>query len=80
MLLFYLTSGLVCKKIYQFVQYTPKKRFDKGIQSAVDARRESDEDLNSYVVAETMKMLANSSHGYQIIERSRHTAKKIVRG
>ena len=38
----------------------------------------SEEDGNpiSSVVAETMKLLANSSYGYQIMDRSRHTVLK----
>ena len=78
LLLFYLSLGLVCKKIYRFVQYTPKKCFNKFVQSAVDARREGDENPNSSVVAETMKLLANSSYGYQIMDRSRHTVTKYL--
>ena len=76
LLLFYLDLGLVCKKIYRFVEYTPVKCFNKFVQSAVDARREGDENPNSSVVAETMKLLANSSYGYQIMDRSRHTVTK----
>ena len=40
------------------------------VQSAVNARREGDENQNSTVVAETMKVLANSSNGYPILDRS----------
>ena len=76
LLLFCLDLGLVCKKIYRFVEYTPVKRFNKSVQSAVDARREGDENPNSSVVAETMKLLANSSYGYQIMDSSRHTVTK----
>ena len=76
LLLFYLELGLVCKKNYRFVEYTPVKCFNKLVQSAVDARREGDENPNSSVVAETMKVLANSSYGYQIMDRSRHTVTK----
>ena len=65
--------GLVCTKIHCFVEYTPKKCFNRFVQSAVDARRQSDENSNSSVVAETMKLLANSSYGYQIMDRSRHS-------
>ena len=61
LLLFYLKLGLVWKKIHWFVQYTPRKCFNTFVQSAVDARREGDENPNSSVVAETMKLLANSS-------------------
>ena len=73
LLLIYLQLGLVCRKVHRFVQYTPRKCFGNFVQSAVDARRQEDENPNSSVVAETMKLLANSSYGYQIMVRSRHT-------
>ena len=76
LLLFYLDLGLVCKKIYRFVEYTPVKCFNNFVQSAVNARGEKDENPNSRVVAETMKLLANSFYGYQIMDRSRHTVTK----
>ena len=44
----------------------------------MDARREVDENPNSSVVAENMKLLANSSYGYQIMDRSRHTVTKYL--
>ena len=66
LLLFYLKLGLVCKKIHRFVQYSPRKCFNNFVQSAVDARRQGDKNPNSNVVAETMKLLANSSYDYQI--------------
>ena len=75
LLLFYLKLGLFCKKFHRFVQYTPKTCFNSFVQSAVDARRQGDRNPNSKVVAETMKLLANSSYGYQIIDRSRYTGK-----
>ena len=81
LLLFYLSlckRMLACKKKYCFVQYTPKKCFNNFVQSAVDARREGDENPNSSVVAETMKLLANSSNSYQIMDRSRHTVTKYL--
>ena len=43
------------------------------MQFAINARRQGDENPNSSVVAETMKFLANSSYGHQIMDRSRHT-------
>ena len=76
LLLFYLHLGLICTKIHRFVEYTPRKGFNSFVQSAVDAGRQGDEYPNSSVVAETMKLLANSSYGYQIMDRSRHTVTK----
>ena len=78
LLLFYLQLGLVYKKIHRFVQYTPRKCFDNFVQSAVDARRQGVENPNSTVVAETMKLPANSSYGYQIMDRIRHTVTKYL--
>ena len=75
---FYLSLGLKCTKIYRFVQYTPKKCLNNFVQSVVDARRVGDENPESSVVAETMKLLGNSSYGYQIIDRSRHTETKYL--
>ena len=73
LLKFYLKLGLRCTKIHRLVEYTPQKCFIGFVQSVVDARREGDENPDSSVVAETMKLLGNSSYGYQIMDRSRHT-------
>ena len=78
LVLFYLKFGVVCKKVHRFVQYTPRKCFNNFVQSAVDAGRQGDENPNSSVVAEAMKLLANSSYGYQIMDRSRHTVTKYL--
>ena len=78
LLLFYLQLGLVCTKVHRFVEYTPKKCFNSFVQSEVDARRQGDEIPDSSVVAETMKLLANSSSGYQIMDWRRHTVTKYL--
>ena len=78
LLLFYLKLGLVVTKIHRFVEYTPKKCFNSFVQLAVDARRQGDENPNSSVVAERKKLLANSSYGYQIMDRGRHTVTKYL--
>ena len=66
------------RKIFRFVGYTPVVCFNNFVQSAVNARRERDENADSSVVAETMKLLANSSYGYQIMDRSRHIVKEYL--
>ena len=78
LLLFYLDLGQVCKKNYQFLEYIPVKFLKKFVQSAVNARRERDKTPNSSVVAGTLKLLANSFYGYQIMDHSRHTVKKYL--
>ena len=39
----------------------------------VDAKREGGDNSLSGVVAKTLKLLGTSSHGYQIMDRCRHT-------
>ena len=78
LLRFYLELGLVCKKIYRFGEYTPVNCFNNFVQSAVNARREGDENPSSGVVAETIKLLANCSNSYQIMDRSHHSVTKYL--
>ena len=47
-------------------------------QLVVDARRVGDENSESSVVAETMKLLGNNSYGYQIMDRSKHAERKYL--
>ena len=78
LLQFHLDLGLVCQKIYRFVEYISVKCFHKFVLSTVNARREGDENPDSSIVAKTMQLLANSSYGYQIMDRSRHTVTKFL--
>ena len=70
--------GIVCIKVHRFVYYPPMKFFNIFVQSAVNARREEDENPNSSFVADRLKLLANSSYGYQFLDRSRHTVTKYL--
>ena len=74
----HLKLGLVCTKNYRFVEYTPVKCFNNFVQSAVNARCQRDENPNTNAVAESMKLLANSSYGYQIRDGSRHSMTKYT--
>ena len=49
------------------------KCFDNFVHSAVSARRQGDEKPNTNVVSETKNLFANSSYGYQTIDRSRYS-------
>ena len=80
LLLFYLEKGVILKDVFWFLQYTPRRCFETFVQNVVDARREGDQNRESTVVAETMKLIGNSSYGYQIMDRSRHTNTKYVKG
>ena len=78
LLLIHLDLGLICTTRYRFVEYIPENCFNSFVKSAVNARRRTDENPNSGVFAETMKLLANSFSAYQILDRSRHTLTKFL--
>ena len=60
------------------VQYIPRKVFNSFVQSVVDAGRAGDKNPLSGEVAETIKLLENSSYDYQIMNRSKHTMTKYL--
>ena len=76
--LFYLHLEVVVTEIHCFVEYPPRKIFDSLVQSAVDNSKQGDDNPNSSVLAETMKLLANTSYGYQTMDRSRHAVTKYL--
>ena len=67
--------GLKCTKLYRLDGYTPAKCFSNFVQSALKARRQGDNNLNSSVIIETVKLLANNLYGYQKMDRRRHPIK-----
>ena len=77
-LLVHLILGLVCKKSHRFVHYITKNCFNTFVQSAVTVRCQGDEIPNYSVVTEIIKILADSSYGYQIKDCSRHTVTKYL--
>ena len=48
------------------------------MQSVVNARGQGEMNPNSIVAAETVKLLANSSYGYQTIDRSRNSITRYM--
>ena len=75
---FYLSYGFQCTKIYGFIEYNLRKGFNNFVQLVVVARRERNKNPHSAVVAETLKLLGNRSHSYQIMDRSRNTIIKYL--
>ena len=77
--LIYLKLGLVWMTIHHFVEYTPVETFQKFVQFVVNARCQRDKNPNCSVVAETTKLLANSSYSYKNMDCSRHSIEKFTK-
>ena len=71
LLLFYSELGLVYIKVFGFVEYSPVRACKNVLKSAVNADRQAKQNPNANVDAEIVKLLGNSSFGYQIMDRSR---------
>ena len=78
MILIYFEMGLVCTKVYGFVEFTPVKYFNIFVLSTVTTCCHGDENPNYSVVSQTMKLLANCLYGYQVMDRSRHSVTSYV--
>ena len=78
LLLIYLQRGVVCTKTHHCVDYTQNNCFNSLVQSAVDARRQSDQNSYTSVVAETMMFRASNCYGHQIMHCSWHTLTKYL--
>ena len=78
LLLFHLELELVCTKICCFVEYTLVKCFNNIAQSALSARRQEDENPKSDIVAQNMKLFANGSYAYQLMNRNRHSIRRYM--
>ena len=73
---FTLQNGTLITPLLLFLSWIGSPFYNFTPHRWVDARRQGDENPNSIVVAETIRLLARSSYGYQCMDRSRHTLTK----
>lgn len=68
---FYLKHGLKITKIYQIMEYEKGTPFKNFVNQVCDSRRAGDSDPSKAIIAETMKLLGNSSFGRTILDKSK---------
>jgi G:T-mismatch repair DNA endonuclease (very short patch repair protein) len=76
----YLEHGLVITKIYQLIDYMPRKAFAPFVDSVSAARRLGDADPDQEMLASTSKLVGNSAYGKTITNKERHRQVKYVDG
>ena len=72
LLQWYLTHGLVVTKIYKVIQYWPRDCFKAFGESVSQARQDRDADSDQAIIADTMKLLGNSSYWKTITNKDKH--------
>ena len=77
LLKWYINHGLEVTRIYQVIEFTPKACFREFGDAVSDARRKGDADPAKAIIADTMKLIGNSSYGKTITNKDMHTNVKV---
>ena len=72
LLKWYLAHGLVVTNIYTVVEYVPNAAFNTFMSQVAQVRLDGDRDKDKALIAETMKLIGNSSYGKLITNKEKH--------
>ena len=72
LLRWYLNHGLVITHVYTVVEYFPNAAFNSFMRQVTQARLDGDCDKDKALIAETMKLIGNSSYGKLITNKEKH--------
>ena len=72
LLKWYLNHGLVISHIYTVVEYIPNAALNSFMMQVAQARLDGDRDNDKELIAETMKLIGNSSYGILITNKEKH--------
>ena len=57
-------------KLYQIIEYQPKKCFKNFIDKVTKFRIEGDKNLDKDIIGDTCKLLSNSSYGSVLMDKT----------
>ena len=80
LLQWYLNYGLQVSRVYQCVEFVPKKCFKEFEEQVTSARRLGDTNSECSLLASTMKLIGNSAFGSMIMDKTKHQNIKYVLG
>ena len=72
LLKWYLEHGLVITHIYTVIEYIPNAAFNSFMMQVAQACLDGDRDKDKALIAETMKLIRNSSYGKLITIKEKH--------
>lgn len=76
----YLNHGLRITKIHQVVEYVGKKPFKNFVHEVTEKRKEGTRDPNKAVLAQTYKLIGNSSYGSMLMNQTKFDNTDLVSG
>ena len=71
LLKWYVEHGLVVEDIHEVIEYTPKACFDEFGQFTSNCRRQADVDPSKNILAQSAKLMGNSSYGRTVTNVSK---------
>ena len=77
LLKWYLEHGLEVTHVYQVIEYTPKPCFKPFDDAVSNAHRAGDADHSKAIIADTIKLVGNSSYVKTITNKERHRQVKF---
>lgn len=80
LLRWYLQKGLVVSRIYQVVEYQKQRCFTDFVNKVSSCRRNADENPDTSIIADTMKVIGNSAYGSLIMDKAKHRNIVYVQG
>ncbi|KAJ8310174.1 hypothetical protein KUTeg_012039 [Tegillarca granosa] len=80
LLRWYLLKGLVVSRIYQVVEYQKQRCFTDFVNKVSSCRRNADENPDTSIIADTMKVIGNSAYGSLIMDKAKHRNIVYVQG
>ena len=78
LLKWYLAHGVEITRVYEVAEYAPIACFSEFVDAVSDARRGGDVDPSKSIIADTMKLMGNSSYGKTITNKYKHRNVKVV--
>jgi len=73
LLKWYIEHGLEVTRLYKLIEYSPNKYFEQFTKDISDARRAGDLDPRLAIIAETNKLIGNSSYGSMLMRKDKHS-------
>ena len=78
LLRWYLKNNSEITKIYQIIEYQPKKCLKHFIDKVTEFRIEGDRNPDKAIIGDTYKLLSNSSYGSVLMDKTKHTNVKYL--
>lgn len=80
LLKWYLQHGLVIERIHHVLEFVPQTPFKEFVREITEKRKEGSRDPNKAVLAQTYKLIGNSSYGSMLIDKMKYAKTSIIRG